>query len=70
MLYTQSGIISGLYCDEHAVIDTIYQGAHTLEINLTTRNLKDIPIGPAQQNMWLPRGLFAPVSTWGTAVWG
>lgn len=69
ILYTQSGIISGLYCDEHAVIDTIYQSAHTLEINLTTRNLKDLPIGPAQQNMWLPKGILAPVSVWGRAVW-
>ena len=68
-LYTQSGIISGLYCDEHAVIDTIYQDAHTLEINLTTRMLKDIPIGPAQQNMWLPRGILDPVSRWGSANW-
>ena len=69
LLYTASGIISGLYCDEHAVIDTIYQSAHTLEINLTTRNLKDIPIGPAQADMWLPRGVLDPVSVWGTAVW-
>ena len=68
-LYTQSGIISGLYCDEHAVIDTIYQDAHILEINLTTRMLKDIPIGPAQQNMWLPRGILNPVSRWNTAFW-
>lgn len=69
VLYTQTGIISGLYCDEHAVIDTIYQSSHTIEINLTTRSLKDIPIGPAQQNMWLPQGVRAPVSTWGSAKW-
>ena len=69
VLYTQSGIISGLYCDEHSIIDTIYQDAHTLEINLTTRSLKDIPIGPAQQNMWLPKGVLEPYSTWGTAIW-
>ena len=69
VLYTQSGIISGLYCDEHAVIDTIYQSAHTLEINLTTRNLKDIPIGPDQENTWLPAGVINPYSTWGTAIW-
>lgn len=69
VMYTQTGIISGLYCDEHAVIDTIYQFSHTIEINLTTRSLKDIPIGPAQQNMWLPRGVLAPVSTWESAKW-
>jgi hypothetical protein len=68
-LYTQSGIISGLYCDEHSIINTIYQSAQTLEINLTTRNLKDIPIGPEQANTWLPVGVLHPVSTWGTAVW-
>lgn len=69
VLYTQSGIISGLYCDGHAVINTIYQTANTLEINLTTRNLKDIPIGPAQQSTWLPAGVPDPVSVWGSAVW-
>ncbi|MBQ6343425.1 MAG: hypothetical protein IJI41_09900 [Anaerolineaceae bacterium] len=69
VLYTQSGIISGLYCDEHAVIDTIYQNAHTLEINLTTRSLKDIPLGPTQANTWLPKGVLEPVSVWGSAVW-
>ena len=69
VLYTQSGIISGLYCDEHAVIDTIYQEAHTLEVNLTTRNLRDIPIGPEQKDMWLPQGVIAPGSVWGSAVW-
>ena len=68
-LYTQSGIICGLYCDEHAVIDTIYQSAHTLEINLTTRNLKDIPLGPDQQSTWLPKGVISPVSVWNGAVW-
>lgn len=68
-LYTQSGIISGLYSDEHAIINTIYQSSQTLEINLTTRSLKDIPIGPEQQNTWLPLGVLDPVSTWGTAVW-
>lgn len=69
VLYTQSGIITGLYCDEHAIIDTIYQHADTLEINLTTRSLKDIPIGPGQQNMWLPKGVIDPMSTWGGSVW-
>ena len=69
VLYTQSGIISGLYCDEHAIINTIYQEAQTLEINLTTRSLKDIPIGPEQKDTWLPLGVLDPVSTWGTAVW-
>ena len=68
-LYTQAGIISGLYCDEHAIIDTIYQNAHTIEINLTTKNLKDIPIGPGQEDMWLPDGVLTPYSTWGTAKW-
>lgn len=68
-LYTQSGIISGLYCDENAIINTIYQAAQTLEINLSTRNLTDIPIGPAQSDTWLPLGVMDPVSTWGTAVW-
>ena len=68
-LYTQSGIISGLYCDDHAIIDTIYQSAHTIEINLTTRNLKDIPFGPDQENMWLPQGVLNPYSTWGSAIW-
>ena len=68
-LYTQAGIISGLYCDEHAVINTIYQSAQTLEINLTTRSLKDVPIGPAQADTWLPDGTLDPVSTWGTAIW-
>ena len=68
-LYTQSGIISGLYCDEHAIIDTIYQEAHTIEINLTTLNLTDIPIGPEASNMWLPASVLEPYSTWGTAVW-
>lgn len=69
VLYTASGIISGLYCDEHSIIDTIYQDAHTLEINLTTLNLKDIPIGPGQNNMWLPDGILVPYSTWGVASW-
>lgn len=68
-LYTQAGIISGLYCDEHAIINTIYQSSQTLEINLTTKSLADIPIGPEQQNTWLPLGVLEPVSTWGTAVW-
>lgn len=68
-LYTQSGIISGLYSDEHAIIDTIYQNAHTLEINLTTRSLRDIPIGPGQADTWLPLGVIEPVSAWGTAKW-
>ena len=68
-LYTQAGIISGLYCNDHAMIDTIYQDAHTLEINLTTRNLKDVPIGPDQEDSWLPNGVAHPYSTWGTAVW-
>lgn len=68
-LYTQAGIISGLYCDEHAIINTIYQDAQTLEINLTTRELKDIPIGPEQENTWLPLGTLRPYSTWGAAVW-
>lgn len=69
VLYTQTGIISGLYCDEHAIIDTIYQNAHTIEINLTTRELHDIPIGPGQKDTWLPKGVIEPYSTWGTAVW-
>ena len=64
-LYTQSGIITGLYCDEHAIIDTIYQNAHTIEVNLTTRNLKDIPIGPEQESTWLPAGVLDPYSAWG-----
>ena len=68
-LYTQAGIISGLYSDEHAIIDTIYQSSQTLEINLTTRNLRDIPIGPGQADTWLPKGVLEPVSTWGTAIW-
>ena len=68
-LYTPSGIISGLYSDDHAIIDTIYQGAHTLEINLTTKELTDIPIGPEQADTWLPAGILEPYSTWGTAVW-
>ena len=68
-LYTQSGIISGLYCDEHSIIDTIYQDSHTIEVNLTTKNLKDIPIGPDQEDMWLPLGVLNPHSTWGTAIW-
>ena len=68
-LYTASGIISGLYSDDHAIIDTIYQDAHTLEINLTTKELTDIPIGPAQADSWLPMGILEPYSTWGTAIW-
>ena len=68
-LYTQSGIISGLYCSDHAIIDTIYQSSHTVEINLTTRDLRDVPIGPGQSDMWLPLGVMEPFSTWGTAVW-
>ena len=68
-LYTQAGIISGLFCNDHAMIDTIYQSAHTMEINLTTKNLKDIPIGPDQENTWLPSGVINPYSTWGTAIW-
>lgn len=68
-LYTQSGIIAGLYCDDHAIIDTIYQNAHTIEVNLTTKNLKDIPIGPEQADTWLPDGILHPYSTWGSAVW-
>lgn len=68
-LYTQAGIISGLYCDENAIINTIYQSSQTLEINLSTRNLKDIPIGPGQADTWLPLGVLEPVSTWGTAIW-
>lgn len=68
-LYTQSGIISGLYSDEHAIIDTIYQNAHTIEVNLTTKELHDIPIGPAQADTWLPMGILEPYSTWGSAVW-
>ena len=69
ILYTRSGIISGLYCDEHAIIETVYQSARTLEINLTTRNLSDIPVGPAQQDTWLPKGVITPLSVWGTAKW-
>jgi len=69
ILYTQSGIISGLFCDNHAIINTIYQESQTLEINLTTRSLKDIPLGPEQADTWLPLGVLEPVSTWGTAVW-
>lgn len=69
ILYTQAGIISGLYSDEHAIINTIYQESQTLEINLTTRSLRDIPIGPAQKDTWLPLGVLDPVSVWGTAVW-
>ena len=69
ILYTQAGIISGLYSDEHSIINTIYQSAQTLEINLTTKSLNDIPIGPAQADTWLPLGVLDPVSTWGTAVW-
>ena len=68
-LYTQAGIIIGLYCDEHAVIDTIYQNAHTLEINLTTLSLKDIPVGPEASDLWLPEGALNAFSVWGTAVW-
>lgn len=68
-LYTQAGIISGLYSDEHAIINTIYQESQTLEINLTTRNMKDIPIGPGQEDTWLPLGVLEPVSVWGSAVW-
>ena len=68
-LYTQSGIISGLYCDEHAIIDTIYQNAHTIEVNLTTRSLNDTPIGPESKDTWLPASVIRPYSTWGTAVW-
>ena len=64
-LYTQSGIISGLYCDEHAIIDTIYQNAHIIEVNLTTRNLKDTPIGPEQADTWLPEGVLDPYAVWG-----
>ena len=69
ILYTQAGIISGLYSDEHAIINTIYQESQTLEINLTTRSLRDIPIGPEQADTWLPLGVLEPVSTWGTAIW-
>ena len=69
VLYTPAGIISGLYSDEHAVIDTVYQNAHTIEINLTTLNLKDIPIGPEQADTWLPEGILTVYSKWGTAVW-
>ena len=68
-LYTQAGIISGLYCDDHAVINTIYQSAQTIEVNLTTRDLHDIPIGPEGADMWLPAGVLEPYSTWGTAKW-
>ena len=68
-LYTQAGIIAGLYCDDHAIIDTIYQNAHTIEVNLTTRELHDVPIGPGQKDMWLPTGVLDPYSTWGTAKW-
>ena len=68
-LYTQSGIISGLYCTDHAMIETIYQQAHTLEINLSTRNLKDIPIGPGQVDLWLPSNTYQPYSRWNTSHW-
>ena len=68
-LYTQSGMITGLYCDDHSIIDTIYQNAHTVEINLTTRSLKDIPIGPDGVNIWLPDGVINAFSVWGNAVW-
>ena len=68
-LYTQAGIITGLYSDEHAIINTIYQESQTLEINLTTLEVKDVPIGPAQADTWLPTGVLEPYSTWGTAKW-
>ena len=64
-LYTQAGIISGLYCNDHAIIDTIYQDSHTIEVNLTTKNLNDIPIGPSENNSWLPDGVVDPYSVWG-----
>lgn len=68
-LYTQAGIISGLYCDEHALINTIYQNSQTLEINLSTKSLRDIPIGPGQADIWLPQGILDPRSKWDRAVW-
>ncbi len=68
-LYTPSGLIIGLYSDDHAIIDTIYQDAHTIEINLTTKELSDIPIGPEQKNTWLPSGMLVAYSTWGAAIW-
>ena len=68
-LYTPTGLITGLYSDEHAIIDTIYQDAHTIEINLTTLNMKDTPIGPGQADMWLPENMLVVYSKWNTAVW-
>lgn len=69
LLYTRAGIISGLYSTDHAIIDTIYQNAHTVEIYLTTRSLKDIPLGPEGKNVWLPKGILPPYSVWNGAVW-
>lgn len=68
-LYTQAGAITGLYCTEHAVIDTVYQHAHTLEIWLSTRSLKDIPIGAESVNTWLPDDFLFGNSCWGKNTW-
>lgn len=69
MIYTSDGCIYGLYTTEHAIIDTVYQGAHTVEVYLSTRELKDIPYTPGSANMWLPHGFYNPPSTWGSAKW-
>ena len=65
-LSTQAGTITGLYGEDHVVIDTIYQQAHTLEIHLSTRMLNDLPVNPL--NMWLDDPEVSS-TVWGTAVW-
>ena len=67
-LQTQEGLICGLYCDEHAIINTIYQQSQTVEIYLSTRSLSDIPITEGA-SIWLPDSMYNPTSLWGIAEW-
>ncbi len=67
-LTTRESTIQGLYGEDHVVIDTIYQSAHTLEIHLTTRVLIDIP-PESGGSMWLANAADLS-SVWNTAGWG
>ena len=65
-LTTSAGTITGLYGTDHVVIDTIYAGAHTLEIHLSTQVLSDLPAVPI--DMWLDE-VGVESSAWGVAIW-
>jgi hypothetical protein len=70
-LITRIGAITGLKSSGHVMIQNIYPGVQTVEVQLTTRLTNFAPVDPGRyiDSKWVDSATYVGVMNWGNSYW-